>query len=128
MRLLIANIKWVMIVAGLITFGMIYAVVAPQAALRLTFGATLEEPLADVIVRNWGGYIALLGVTLIYGAYNQPARRFILTFASVSKLIFIGCVVGFGSQYLGKAGIAVVTDLVLVALFVTYLAGTRATR
>ena len=105
---------------------MAYAAIAPQAALRSTFGETLEGPLAEIVVRNWGALIALVGAMLIYGAYDPPGRPLILTVAGFSKLIFIGLVLFHGSQYLGQqAGVAIVIDLVMVMLFIGYLVGVR---
>jgi hypothetical protein len=34
---------------------------APQLALQRTFGAELEGPLADVVVRSWGILVTLIG-------------------------------------------------------------------
>ena len=42
MNWIVANIKWIMLVSGVLTCTMLYAAVAPQAALRSTFGDTLE--------------------------------------------------------------------------------------
>jgi hypothetical protein len=98
----------------------------PQAALRSTFGETLEGSVADIVVRNWGVLIALVGAMLIYGAYDPPGRPLILTVAGLSKLVFIGLVLSHGRQYLShQAGLAVVIDLVTVALFIAYLIGVR---
>jgi hypothetical protein len=126
MNWILARIKWIMLVSGALTCTMLYAAIAPQAALRSTFGETLEGSLAEVIVRNWGALIALVGAMLIYGAYNPLGRPLILTVAGLSKLIFIGLVLSHGRQYLGhQAGPAVVIDLVMVALFIGYLVGVR---
>jgi len=40
MTWIVANIKWIMIVSGVLTATMIYAAIAPEAALRSTFGET----------------------------------------------------------------------------------------
>jgi hypothetical protein len=115
-----------MLVSGALTSTMLYAAIAPQAALRATFGDTLEGPLAEIVVRNWGALVGLVGAMLLYGAYDPPGRPFILTVAGVSKLVFIGLVLSHGSEYLGhQAGVAVVIDLVMVALFIGYLVGVR---
>ena len=120
------NIKWIMLLSGALTCTMAYAAIAPQAALRSTFGETLEGPLAEIVVRNWGALIALVGAMLIYGAYDPPGRPLILTVAGLSKLIFIGLVLSQGRQYLShQAGFAVVIDLVMVALFIGYLVRVR---
>ncbi len=121
MNLITKNIKWIMLVSGILTCTMIYAAIAPQAALNSTFGASISGPIAEIVVRNWGALITLVGVMLIYGAFNATHTTFILIIATISKVIFIGLVLTFGSQYLGKAGIAIVFDSVVVVLFLIYL-------
>ena len=125
MNWIIANMKWIMIVSGALTCTMLYAAIAPQAALRTTFGGSLEGPLAEIVVRNWGALIGLVGAMLIYGAYHPPFRPLILTVAGLSKLIFIGLVVAHGTQYLGQVGLSIGVDLVMVMLFIGYLTGVR---
>ena len=105
---------------------MIYAAIAPQAALRGTFGETLQGPLAEIVVRNWGVLITLVGAMLIYGAYHAAVRPLVLTVAGLSKLVFIVLVLAQGSRYLGQqAGIAIAIDAVWVVLFALYLTGSR---
>ena len=129
MNWIVARIKWIMLVSGVLTCTMLYAAVAPQAALRSTFGATLEGPLAEIVVRNWGALIGLVGGMLIYGAYDPPGRPFIVTVAGLSKLVFIGLVLSHGRQYLGhQVGLAIAIDLVTVALFIGYLVGVRSSK
>ena len=115
-----------MLVAGLLTCTMIYAAIAPQAALRGTFGETLQGPLADIVVRNWGVLVTLVGAMLIYGAYRPAVRPLVLVVAGLSKLVFIVLVLAQGSRYLGpQAAIAIALDAVWVVLFALYLAATR---
>ena len=129
MNILIANMKWVMLVCGALTLTMLYAAIDPQAALTSNFGETLEGPVAEIVVRNWGALIAIVGGMLIFGAFDPPSRPLVLTVASLGKLTFIGLVLGFGSPFLRHgAGTAVVFDLVMVLLFAGYLIGTRGSR
>jgi hypothetical protein len=122
----VAKIKWIMLVSGALTFTMIYAAIAPQAALRSTFGAALEGPVAEIVVRNWGALIALVGAMLIYGAFNPPTRSLVLVVAGLSKLIFIGLILVYGTQHLGHpAGVSIAIDLVMVVLFIVYLVAVR---
>ena len=126
MTWIVSKIKWIMLVAGALTFTMIYAAIAPQAALNSTFGAGLEGPLAEIVVRNWGALITLVGAMLIYGAFNPPARPLVLTVAVISKLTFIGLVLLYGQQYLEhQAGVSIVVDFVMVTLFIVYLVAVR---
>ena len=126
MNWIITKMKWIMLVSGALTCTMLYAAMAPQAALRSTFGEALEGPVAEIVVRNWGALIALVGAMLIYGAFNPPVRPLVLAVAGLSKLIFIGLVLAHGTYYLGhQAGLAIAIDLVMVVLFIGYLIGVR---
>jgi hypothetical protein len=120
------HIKWIMLVSGGLTSTMLYAAIAPQAALRSSFGETLEGPLAEILVRNWGALVFLVGLMLIHGAYTPASRSLVLVIAGVSKLAFIGLVLTYGRQFLAhQVGLAVAIDLMMVALFTLYLVGQR---
>ena len=53
MNWLVSNIRAIMLVSGVLTVTMVYAAIAPEAALRSNFGDSLSGPIADVVVRNW---------------------------------------------------------------------------
>jgi hypothetical protein len=125
MNWIVTKIKWIMLVSGLLTCTLFYAAIAPQAALRSTFGDSLEGQLAEIIVRNWGALITLVGIMQIYGAFNPPIRRFVLVIGCVSKLTFISLVLIYGRQYLGQAGLAIAIDSVMVILFIIYMFSDR---
>jgi hypothetical protein len=126
MSWIVANIHRIMIVSGVLTMTMIYAAVAPQAALRSTFGESVSGPVADIVVRNWGALIALVGAMLIYAARRPTARPMALAVAGASKALFIALVLSHGGRFLGyQAGIAVVVDLVWVAVFALYFLAVR---
>ena len=129
MNWITAKIKWLMLVSGALTCTMFYATIAPQAALRSNFGETLEGPVAEIVVRNWGALIGLVGAMLIYGAFTPASRPLALTVAGISKLTFIGLVLIYGRQYLGyQVGMAITVDFVWVVLFIGYFVGTRSTQ
>ncbi|EMY60873.1 hypothetical protein [Leptospira terpstrae] len=121
MNFIFSHIKWIMLVSGIITCSMILSALHPSLGLTLTFGDTLNGDLANIIVRNWGALIALVGGMLIYGAYNEPNRNLVLVVASISKSTFVLLNLIYGSAYFAKSGIALVFDSVLVILFVLYL-------
>ena len=118
-------IKWVMVVSGVLTLTMLYAAIAPRAAMQSTFGEALDGPLAEIIVRNWGVLVALMGAMLIYGAYDPRVRALVLVVAGASKLVFISLVLLYGRHYLNTAGLAVAIDATVVVLFVVYLTRAR---
>lgn len=110
-----------MLISGLLTATMFYAAIAPQAALASMFGDSLDGPLAEIVVRNWGVLIGLVGIMLIYGAFKPQDRPLILTIASVSKAVFIGLVLIYGTPYLAQAGLALIVDTIAVLIFIAYL-------
>jgi hypothetical protein len=127
MSVVTANIKWIMLLSGALTCTMVYAAIAPQAALQSTFGETLQGPLAEVVVRNWGALITLVGLMLIWGAFRPEVRTLVLTVAGISKLVFAALVLAHGGRYLAQqAGIAIAIDLLWVVLFAWYLLAARA--
>jgi hypothetical protein len=44
---IVVNIHWIMILSGVLTMTMVYAALAPDAALRSTFGESVSGPVAD---------------------------------------------------------------------------------
>ena len=126
MNWVVTSMKGIMLVSGLLTCTMLYATIAPQAALQGTFGDTLQGPVAEIVVRNWGMLIGLMGAMLIYGAFHAAARPLILTVAGISKVTFIALIVVLGRPFLShQAGIAVVSDVIQVSLFVAYMLSAR---
>jgi hypothetical protein len=129
MHWIFRHFKWFMVVSGALTCAMVYAALAPEAALRSTFGEVLAGPVADIVVRNWGALIALMGLMLIYGGFNPAVRPLVLAVTGASKVIFIALVLSHGSRFLGyQAGIAIAVDAVWVALFAWYLLAARRER
>lgn len=129
MNIVTDNIKWILLVSGALTCTMVYAAVDPQSALNANFGETLQGPVADVVVRNWGVLITLMGGMLIYAAFNPSVRVFAITVAGISKLFFAMAVFGHGGRFLGhQAAIAATIDLLWVVLFLWYLLASRSHR
>jgi hypothetical protein len=119
---IVPKIKWIMVVSGVLTATMIYAAIAPEPALQSTFGETLDEPLAKIIVRNWGALIALVGGMLIYGAFTPHVRPLVLIVAGLSKVFFIALLLSQGTRYIShQAGVAVAIDSLAVVLYAWYL-------
>ena len=121
MTIITRHIKWIMLVTGIITCSMVFAAIAPEAALMNTFGASMEGPLAEIVVRSWGALITLVGGMLIYGAYHEVHRRLILTVAAIGKLFLVGLIFAYGSAYLDKAMVTIVFDTIVALIYIAYL-------
>ena len=115
---------WIMRVSGALTCTMLYAAIAPQAALQAHFGDTLSGPVAELVVRNWGVLIFLMGVLLIIGASKLAVRATALCVAGASKVCFISLVLAQGTAFLShSAGLAVLLDSGFVLVYAAYLLG-----
>ncbi len=129
MQWLNRNIKWIMLIAGISTCSMLYAALDPQAALSGMFGHGMQSdgPAAEIVVRNWAALITLVGVALIYGAFNPGSRPLILALACASKAIFVGLSLFYASDQLGlQLAVSIVFDTVLIVLFGAWLLAHRA--
>ena len=115
------NIKWLMIVIGLITCTMIYPAIAPGPGLINTFGTAVEGDLANMIVRGWGLLITITGALLVYGAFHPVHRKLVMVAACCSKTWFVVLNLTLGQAYLDHAMPAVIFDTVAVAIFVVYI-------
>jgi hypothetical protein len=88
----------------------------------------VSGPVADIVVRNRGALIALVGAMLICGARTPAVRPTALTVAGASKAIFVALVLWHGRRFLGyQAGIAVLVDVLWVVVFAAYWLSVRRT-
>ena len=111
-----------MLISGLLTCTMLRGLISPHSLMQSTFNETIQGSVAEIIIRNWSALIGLVGIMLIYGAFNQSVRKFVLVIAGISKIIFICLVLTYSQQYLGYgAGTAVYADSIMVVLYIIYL-------
>ncbi len=119
LRLISSKTKYIMLLSGVLTCSMLYALIFPQAALMSMFGQSVSAGvLAEIVVRSWGALITLIGAMLIYGAFHPVHRALILWVAGASKLCFVTLLVLFGGQFLPKALMPIVIDSLAVVLFI----------
>jgi len=121
MNLIVKNVKWVMLVSGILTATMFYGLFAPQAALESMFGVSFGGVLQDIVVRSWSALIGLIGIVLIYGFFNENVRKFSFAVAAFSKLVFVILVLLYGQQFLAKAWPAITMDVVVILVASIYL-------
>ncbi|WP_293906430.1 hypothetical protein [Phenylobacterium sp.] len=123
MDILVAQFKWILLAAGLVTLTMLQAAVAPRAAFRLLLGEAPQGPLALMLARSWGVLIGLTGAMLVWAAFHPEVRPLVLVVAGTSKLAFIALVLSH-PPHRRKALVPVIVDGALVVLFAAYLGAT----
>jgi hypothetical protein len=125
MNAFVDQFRWIMFVSGALTSTMFYAAIDTVAAQRANFGGAMDDPVAQILVRNWGVLVGLIGLMLIYGAFNAVHRRMALLVGGASKVAFIALVLTFGQSFLSfQVGTAVLVDSLMVLLFAIYLVAT----
>jgi hypothetical protein len=119
----------ILLIAGLLTCTMISAAIAPAAALRSMYGEDIAlTPLMEIIVRNWGALITLMGLLLVVAAFYPPVRTTAMVIAGISKVVFIGLTLWLGKAYLSQqVGVAIIIDSIMIGLFVVCLLFVRDT-
>jgi hypothetical protein len=113
-------VKWIMLVSGVLTATMFYGVFAPQAALESMFGASFNGVLQGVVVRSWSALVGLMGLVLISGFLNPAVRRYSMTIAATSKLVFVTLVVLYGQAFFEQLAAAIVMDVMVIVVAVLY--------
>ena len=121
MNVIVRNIKWIMLLSGVITCSTFFAVIAPQAALLSMFGSDLTEPLANLVARSWGFLVSIMGILLIYGAFNEDARMLCIITAGISKIGFLFLILIFGTDYIDNLWVTIVFDTIVALTLATYV-------
>ena len=127
MNIIVKNIKWIMLLAGLVTSTTVAAVFVPQETLISMFGTNLTEPLANLVVRSWGFLVSIMGALLIYGAFNEGSRLLCIITAGISKIGFLLLILIFGATYIDKLMVTVVFDSIVVLILATYVISSKRT-
>jgi hypothetical protein len=126
MTWIVAKIKWIMLLAGLVSCAAIWGAFEPRDAQDYMFDKALKGALADVIVRDWAVMLTLVGAMLIYGAFQVQHRIPVLIIACVSKLTFMGLMLWYGKKYIEEHMTwAMVAEGAMVAVFITFMIGMR---
>ena len=123
MGILVDNIQWVLLAAGLLTFSMIQATIAPRATVRTYFGEAPDSPQFYLVVRNWGMLITAAGALLIWASFAPDVRLAAIALAIVTKTAFIALMLGSGVMK-RQAWVALVVDTIMIVLFAAYLLAT----
>ena len=123
MGILVDNIQWMLLAAGLLTCSTIQATVAPRATVRTYFGEAPDSPQFDLVVRNWGRLITAAGALLIWASFAPDVRLAAIALAIVTKTAFIALMLGSGVMK-RQAWVALVVDSIMVFLFAAYLIAT----
>jgi hypothetical protein len=128
MNFIIKNIKWVMLVSGVLTATTFYGLFAPQAAVESMFGASFGGALETLIIRSWSSLVGLIGLVLIFGAFSESNRVFCISIAALSKVIFVSLVLIYGQVFLGSAAPAIIMDCLVIVLTLSFLVSVRVQR
>jgi hypothetical protein len=119
----VENFHWVLYVTGTLTATVALMAVRPVPQFKAMFGVELSDPRLILAARQFGVYVGLLGLLLIYVGF-EPAGRFpILLLAIVSKASLVALMALNLKDLAGtSAKQVIVADALMVVLYVAYLA------
>ena len=117
------HIELILIVTGAATATMLSQFFAPLPVLRLIYGEAPTDGVSVALARHWGLLIFCVGALLIYAAFYPPVRVPILVFAVIEKIGLGVCVLGTSLRKQGIAAVVAAGDLLMAAVYVSYLRG-----
>ena len=124
MSWLTLHIAGILIVCGLATSTMLAMAIAPRFMVGYVFGEQASGAISDVMARTWGAMIFASGMALIYAAFDPSVRVPVMALAIIGKGAFCGSVLLSGLRR-QRVVVMASADLVMITLFVWYLAATR---
>jgi hypothetical protein len=86
------HIETILVVTGLVTSLVIVMCVAPRLMLKFAFGLEAPPPVTLLIARHWGLMIFLIGVLLVYAAFQPSVRVPAMVIGAVEKFCSAGLV------------------------------------
>ncbi len=123
MSILVDNMKWVLLICGLLTLTMLQGVFAPRFTMRAYFGEAPDSPAALALMRSWSALVAFSGLFLIYAAYTPEVRHAAAAVVGAGKLFFVVLLLSQPRRFFrGQAVTAIILDSLMVIIFGAYLA------
>jgi hypothetical protein len=116
-----AHIEIILIVTGTATALALF--IAPSAVLRMIYGAASADVVSTALARHWGLLIFLIGILLIYAAFQPAVRNPAMVVAAVEKLALGAGVFGTSLRNYPVAVAIAAGESVIALIYVLYLAG-----
>ena len=111
----------VLIVTGLLTAGAGIGVFAPRLLLGMMFGVETRDAATMLLARHWSFLIALIGVLLVYAAYNAEVRVPIMIAGALEKFALAAMVFSGPLRKRRVTAMVVGADVVMALLYVYFL-------
>jgi hypothetical protein len=121
--MLAGHIELILLITGLATAGVLVVFLAPAPVMKLLFGQAPSDTLSLFIARHWGLLVGLVGVLLVYAAYDAKVRVPTLIVASAEKAaLVVGLLISPFRQRPTVLAMAL-ADAGMAAVYVMYLTG-----
>jgi hypothetical protein len=117
------HIQLIMVIIGLMTMGSLVFFLAPGVLGRRLLGIAEVGPGMILLTRHWAFLVFLVGVFLVYAAFDPPCRFPALIIAILEKIAFAGLVFLGPFKTSRPAQLAAAGDSFLALLCLACLAG-----
>jgi len=122
---LFENFHWVLYVCGVLTATMFLQAISPVAVMERTYGSAPTDPNGLMLARHWGLMVGLSGLLLIGAGMFPEIRSAVLWFAIIGKGGYAYMILRRFEELQGKPAIMnAMVDVIMILLFIAYLAGT----
>ena len=118
-----AYIETILLVIGIATASLIVQALAPKYALASFFGKNIEDDYALFLARAGGLPVAMIGLLLIWAAFDEAIRTPVIVAALIGKALFLAFIAS-NWRITGKGyALTIAVDGVAVLLLALYLLG-----
>ncbi|HEY1654480.1 MAG TPA: hypothetical protein VGF86_05150 [Candidatus Tumulicola sp.] len=112
----------ILLVTGILTLAGGIGALAPRRSAALLFGIDAPDAATTLVVRHWSLLIALVGVLLIWAAYDPAIRVPVMVVAAIEKFAIAAFVFLTPLRQRKQTVAVVAADTVMAIMYVLLLA------
>ena len=116
-----ANIGTILLVTGILTFGVGLGLFLPRQLLEILLGEKPSDATMVLVARHWSLLGALVGALLAYAAYHPEIRAPVMVVAIAEKLALGVLVIASPLRTRVLTMFVVCADAVMALLYVLFL-------
>jgi hypothetical protein len=118
-----AHIQPLLVITGLITALVVVMFVAPHPLLKLMFNVERPDWVTLFVARHWGLLIGLVGMLLVYAAYDPGVRAAAMALAAAEKIAGVGLILFTPLERTTAMWMVVFGDGAMAVIYLMYFAG-----
>jgi hypothetical protein len=86
------HIQPILVITGLVTVLAVVMFIAPRPLMKAVFNAERPDSVTLFVARHWGLLIGLVGMLLVFAAYEPSLRAAAMAMAATEKIAAVGLI------------------------------------